>query len=132
MSGGDRRTRLTRLAPSPTDEPAGGALTRRRAGAMGGQGRCAGCAKRPLLSVLRGCRASMTHPVWQLLLISVLALIPTALRAQEAAPSPPDPPAQGDKKQEERSTGLPSGIDWKFNFDAGWGTFGFANSLYNN
>jgi len=74
----------------------------------------------------------MTHPVWQLLLISVLALIPTALRAQEAAPSPPDPPAQGDKKQEERSTGLPSGIDWKFNFDAGWGTFGFANSLYNN
>jgi hypothetical protein len=32
----------------------------------------------------------------------------------------------------ERSTGLPSGLDWTFNFDAGWGTFGFANSLFQN
>jgi hypothetical protein len=24
------------------------------------------------------------------------------------------------------------GIDWTFNFDAGWGTFGFGNSLYRN
>ena len=23
-------------------------------------------------------------------------------------------------------------MKWTFNFDAGWGTFGFANSLYNN
>ena len=34
------------------------------------------------------------------------------------------------KKEEERSTGLPKNVNWKFNFDAGWGTFGFANSLY--
>ena len=32
----------------------------------------------------------------------------------------------------ERSTGLPGGIDWTFNLDAGWGTFGFANSLFDN
>ena len=46
-------------------------------------------------------------------------------RAEPAAASAPDTP-------EERSTGLPPQIDWTFNFDAGWGTFGFANSLYNN
>ena len=32
----------------------------------------------------------------------------------------------------QRSTGLPPKITWLFNFDAGWGTFGFANSLYDN
>ena len=26
----------------------------------------------------------------------------------------------------------PSAITWTFNFDAGWGTFGFANSLFDN
>ena len=30
------------------------------------------------------------------------------------------------------STGLPQQIDWSFNFDAGWGTFGFGNSLFDN
>jgi hypothetical protein len=40
---------------------------------------------------------------------------------------PPQPPTA---KAEERSTGLPSPIKWTFNFDAGWGTFGFANSLF--
>jgi len=29
-----------------------------------------------------------------------------------------------------RSTGLPKNIQWKFNFDAGLGGFGFGNSLY--
>ena len=29
-------------------------------------------------------------------------------------------------------TGLPSRVDWTFNLDAGWGTFGFANSLFDN
>ena len=33
---------------------------------------------------------------------------------------------------EERSTGLPSKVQWKFNLDAGLGTFGFNNSLYAN
>jgi len=52
-------------------------------------------------------------------------------RAQD--PTPPNQPAtQEEKDEKERSTGLPSTIKWTFNFDAGWGTFGFANSLYNN
>ncbi len=29
-------------------------------------------------------------------------------------------------------TGLPSRVDWTFNLDAGWGTFGFGNSLFDN
>jgi hypothetical protein len=35
-------------------------------------------------------------------------------------------------EEEERTTGLPGKITWKFNFDAGMGTFGFSNSLYTN
>jgi hypothetical protein len=35
-------------------------------------------------------------------------------------------------KPEERPTGLPPHVEWTFNFDATWGTFGFANSLYQN
>jgi hypothetical protein len=34
--------------------------------------------------------------------------------------------------EEKRSTGLPEGIDWTFNLDAGVGAFGFNNSLYTN
>jgi len=56
-----------------------------------------------------------------LLVIIALALVSPAL-AQDA---PEDKP-------EERSTGLPSALDWTFNLDATWGTFGFANSLYQN
>jgi hypothetical protein len=40
--------------------------------------------------------------------------------------------AQTAPASEARPTGLPGAIDWKFNFDAGWGTFGFANSLFDN
>ena len=36
------------------------------------------------------------------------------------------------EQPEERPTGLPSPIKWTFNFDAGWGSFGFANSLFDN
>jgi hypothetical protein len=43
-----------------------------------------------------------------------------------------DPPQAQPEKQEERPTGLPSPVKWTFNLDAGWGTFGFANSLFNN
>jgi hypothetical protein len=47
--------------------------------------------------------------------------------------TPAELAAQAQKKeQEESSTGLPPGIDWKFNFDASWGSFGFANSLFQN
>ena len=37
-----------------------------------------------------------------------------------------------DKKEEPRPTGLPAGVDWTFNLDAGIGAFGFGNSLYTN
>jgi Carboxypeptidase regulatory-like domain/Alginate export len=39
-------------------------------------------------------------------------------------PPPPQPEA--------RTMGLPSKLQWTFNFDAGWGNFGFGNSLFNN
>ena len=52
----------------------------------------------------------------RLLLASSVLLAPAAARGQDRPPSPP----------EDRSTGLPPKIDWTFNFDAGWGTFGFA------
>lgn len=35
-------------------------------------------------------------------------------------------------KQEERPTGLPKKLNWTFNFDAGFGAFGFNHSLYTN
>lgn len=60
--------------------------------------------------------------------IVLFVVAPTPARAQDPAPAP-DPPATQEK---ERTTGLPSTIKWTFNLDAGWGTFGFANSLYNN
>jgi hypothetical protein len=47
-------------------------------------------------------------------LIAIVALAPASLRAQA------------------RPTGLPSQLTWTFNVDAGWGTFGFANSLFDN
>ncbi|HEY8195791.1 MAG TPA: hypothetical protein VIG04_02335 [Gemmatimonadales bacterium] len=33
---------------------------------------------------------------------------------------------------EQRPTGLPGKVQWKFNFDAGLGVFGFGNSLFTN
>ena len=59
-------------------------------------------------------------------LTAVIFLMPSLARGQAAAPAPPPQPAEA------RSTGLPSELEWKFNFDATWGTFGFANSLYQN
>src|SRR6476619_7173194 len=38
--------------------------------------------------------------------------------------------AQDQRAADPRSTGLPRSIDWTFNFDAAWGSFGFANSLF--
>jgi hypothetical protein len=52
-----------------------------------------------------------------------------------AQPSSDDRPAEqppAQSRPEQRPTGLPSGIDWDFNLDATWGSFGFANSLYQN
>jgi len=68
------------------------------------------------------------HPaVRRLLLLAVL--IPSIAYAQDPPGAPHDTPAE---TPEERPTGLPSKMTWTFNFDAGWGTFGFANSLYDN
>src|SRR6185503_3223108 len=60
--------------------------------------------------------------------ISILAMLLYAVPAAAQTTSPQDKPAQA----EARTTGLPPGVTWKFNFNAGWGTFGFANSLYDN
>jgi hypothetical protein len=61
-------------------------------------------------------------PAMRLLLALAILIVPVAARGQ-------DPPAS---QPEERPTGLPSAFTWTFNFDAGWGNFGFANSLFNN
>ena len=53
------------------------------------------------------------------------------MRRHQRPPRPPHP-RTSPRKTEARPTGLPAGITWTFNFDAGWGTFGFANSLYDN
>jgi hypothetical protein len=55
-------------------------------------------------------------------------------KEERSAGSPeqtPAPPAEPQNK-DARDTGLPKKVKWTFNFDAGWGTFGFANSLYTN
>ena len=58
--------------------------------------------------------------------IGLAVCVPAMVRGQEA------PPERPQDKQEDRATGLPSAIKWTFNFDAGWGTFGFGNSLFIN
>src|SRR5580765_3460735 len=64
------------------------------------------------------------------LLTAAVLLVPSDALAQTAGQGePPAPPAD---TPEERSAGLPPKVEWTFNFDAGWGTFGFANSYYNN
>ncbi|HET9317043.1 MAG TPA: alginate export family protein [Vicinamibacteria bacterium] len=68
------------------------------------------------------------RPVASLGGTALVVLAAAAVLAQEPDPSPSPPePAE---PEEARSTGLPSGLDWTFNLDASWGTFGFANSLY--
>jgi len=54
------------------------------------------------------------------LVVLLVTFIPLIARAQGGAPAAP----------EERPTGLPSGVQWTFNFDAGAGGFGFRNSLF--
>jgi Alginate export len=60
--------------------------------------------------------------------------IPLVARGQEGpSGKPPETPQETqEEKQEERATGLPSPVTWTFNFDGGWGTFGFGNSLFIN
>jgi hypothetical protein len=64
----------------------------------------------------------MLREVTTALFVGLILASPATVRAQATAQAKP----------EERPTGLPSSIKWTFNFDAGWGTFGFANSLFDN
>jgi hypothetical protein len=76
----------------------------------------------------------MTPVTRSSLFVAAMLLAPAALHAQEAGDKPAekaDSQANGEEPNE-RSTGLPSQIKWLLNVDAGWGTFGFANSLFNN
>jgi hypothetical protein len=78
--------------------------------------------------------AAMTPVMRSSLFVAAMLLAPAALHAQEAGDKPAekaDSQATGEEPKE-RSTGLPSQIKWLLNVDAGWGTFGFANSLFNN
>jgi hypothetical protein len=61
-----------------------------------------------------------------MLFISAITVLPVMAGAQDAS--------QGNAQEQatERPTGLPSSVRWTFNFDAGWGSFGFANSLFDN
>src|SRR6188472_3034049 len=63
-----------------------------------------------------------------LALLSLLLLFPARASGQES----PVPTEKAAETGQERSSGLPPRVTWTFNFDAGWGTFGFANSLYDN
>jgi hypothetical protein len=71
----------------------------------------------------------MTRARRMVLWIAVMLVTPAVAAAQET--SPPERPVE-DAPSPARSTGLPAPLHWTFNFDAGWGSFGFANSLYNN
>ena len=61
----------------------------------------------------------MTRSIRTIACMSVIVVLPCVARAQDA-------PAT------ERPTGLPAQVDWTFNLDAGWGSFGFGNSLFIN
>src|SRR5688572_10854168 len=68
----------------------------------------------------------MTRTTRATLFILSVSLAPCVARAQDQAQATP----QG--RPERKEIGLPSKVTWPFNLDAGWGTFGFGNSLYDN
>lgn len=76
----------------------------------------------------------MVEAIRRVFIISLIFLAPSVAIAQETqTPTAGQKQAEpGPKQPEQRPTGLPSAMDWTFNFDAGWGNFGFANSLFNN
>ncbi|HQR18993.1 MAG TPA: alginate export family protein [Gemmatimonadales bacterium] len=63
-------------------------------------------------------RAALRSPLRLALTGLALATMSTVAKAQDSAQA--------------RPTGLPKGVEWTFNLDAGIGGFGFANSLYTN
>jgi hypothetical protein len=64
-----------------------------------------------------------------MLSMNIQAQQPTS-DAQANAPEQTSTERKDSSGNEERPTGLPKKINWTFNFDAAWGNFGFANSLY--
>ena len=75
---------------------------------------------------------------WTLVLTASLRA-QTAQTPQTPVSEPPPEKKEPQAKEEPQAkqevgppTGLPPGISWKFGFDATWGTFGFANSLFQN
>ena len=66
-------------------------------------------------------------------LLPLLFFLPaTAIGQEVRVPSGTSAATAPAAREQERSSGLPPRVKWTFNFDAGWGTFGFANSLYDN
>ena len=82
----------------------------------------------------------MTPAMRTAVFVSVMLFVWNASYAQsttdeKVTTDKPAEKADGDKPADAppaRTTGLPSNINWTLNFDAGWGSFGFANSLFNN
>jgi len=70
-------------------------------------------------------KTNVRRPLIVSVVLFAFVVMPRAAWAQEAPATPAETP-------QERPTGLPPKMKWTFNFDAGWGTFGFANSLYDN
>ncbi len=68
----------------------------------------------------------MTRATRATMLILSVSLAPCVAHAQDQAQATP----QGNPERKE--IGLPSKVKWPFNLDAGWGTFGFGNSLFDN
>ena len=71
--------------------------------------------------------------------LTLLVLLSIQAYAQQTTSEPPanaqpsnaaNSESSSKENEEERTTGLPKRIKWTFNFDAAWGTFGFAHSLY--
>ena len=96
-------------------------------------GSAAACDSQPMWAALPtfDIRRCAFRPTLALCAAAVAALCAVRLAAQEPPPTPEPAPAAA-AEPEERSTGLPKPFAWTFNFDAGVGTFGFANSLYAN
>jgi hypothetical protein len=68
-----------------------------------------------------------------LLVVLVTGVSQAGAQHHSATPAAAQDPAPADPvSAEERTTGLPKAVEWTFNFDATWGSFGFANSLYQN
>ena len=68
----------------------------------------------------------MTPAARALLLIVLAAAVPSAARGQDGSA------ASSQSSAQEKPIGLPSRVKWPFNLEAGWGTFGFGNSLFDN